>query len=136
MIALLLVTAMWGAVLTGEVLTGKLTGKLTEAADKIGSTAAKRRAEIKPGPQSGRVGHAEFSKLSERWRERKADGTRGKSGGTGRGEMDPGWLGAPPWGGACGSDLLGMGAFSVALDIEVNKPDCVLAQSCPVPWPL
>lgn len=122
----------------GEVLTGKLRSFRVDTlrlADEIGSTVAKCRAGIKPRPQSGRVGHVEFSKLSERWSEREADGIpREERRDWHRGEMGPGGSRHLPGVGACGSEiLLGMGAFFVALDIEISKPDCVLAQSCPVP---
>lgn len=93
MIALILVTAIWGVVLTGEVLTGKLRSlrvNTLRLADEIG---------IKPRPQSGRVGHVEFSKLSERRSERKADGIpREEQREWQRGELGPGWRRAsPPW---------------------------------------
>lgn len=79
--------------------------------------------------------HVEFSKLSERCSEREADGIpREERRDWHRGEMGPGGSGHLPGVGACGSEiLLGMGAFSVALDVEISKLDCVLAQSCPVP---
>lgn len=138
MIALLLVTAIWGVVLTGEVLIGKLRSlwvNTLRLADEIGSTAAKCRAGIKPRPQRGRVEHVEFSKVLERWRGRKADGIlREERRDWQRGETGPRGSGHLPGVGACGSEsLLGMGAFSVALDVEISKPDCVLTQSCPVP---
>lgn len=100
MIALLLVTAIWGVVLTGEVLTGKLRSlrvNTLRLADEIGSTAAKCRAGIKPRPQSGRVGHMEFSKLSERWRERKADGIPREERRDWLRRDGSRWLRAPPW---------------------------------------
>lgn len=100
MIALLLVTAIWGVVLTGEVLTDKLRSlrvNTLRLADEIGSTAAKCRAGIKPRPQSSRVGHMEFSKLSERWRERKADGIPREERRDWLRRDGSRWLRAPPW---------------------------------------